>query len=261
MDNEIEKFKAQVNRNIEQLGKDEELYSLSIQWSHAVSKHNWVYNFTCMGVPVIQAPNDLWALQEIAWKVKPDLIIETGVARGGSLIWSACLLALLDMAERPRISKDEVIENTRRKVIGIDVDIRAHNRDVISQHPMSSYIELIEGSSVSLDLVDYVKKSLEGYTSVLVLLDSNHTHDHVLAELNLYSNFVSRESYIIVSDTVIEDMPDGHVTDRPWGRGNSPKSAVHEFLSSNDQFVIDEGIHNKLQITSSPHGFLRRVSG
>jgi len=217
------------------------------------------YNFTWMGRPVIQYPQDIVAVQELIWAVKPDLVIETGIAHGGSLVLSASMLALLDMADA--IESGELMDprQPRRKVIGIDVDIRTHNREAIEAHPMASRITMIEGSSISPESVAEVCAAAEGYSRVLVLLDSNHTHDHVLRELELYSPMVGKGSYLVVYDTVIEDMPSDLVGERAWGHGNNPKTAVWEFLKSNQRFVIDHEIEAKLLITVAPDGYLQCV--
>lgn len=219
------------------------------------------YNFTWLGLPIIQYPQDMVAVQELIWQVKPDLIIETGIAHGGSLILSASMLALLDLAEAtesgatsidPRVSK--------RKVLGIDIEIRAHNRAAIEAHPMFSRIQIIEGSSIAQEVIDQVCEVARQYSRIMVFLDSMHTHDHVLAELEAYAPLVSPASYCVVFDTIIEDMPDDMFPDRPWGKGNNPKTAVWEFLKNNKRFEIAKMIENKLLITVAPGGYLKCVS-
>ena len=197
------------------------------------NKHNYSYHFEFLGRPLIQYPQDIVQIQELIWQVKPDLIIETGIAHGGSLILSASMLSLLDVIDGldPRLSD--------RKVIGIDIDIRKHNRKALEDHPLGFKLQLIEGSSVDEDIARNVHKLAHGYAKVLVLLDSNHTHDHVLTELKLYSPLVSVGSYCVVFDTGIEDLPPGSFPDKPWGIGNNPKTAIHEWLSSKPGFSID----------------------
>ena len=258
--NEIEKFKTEVTENIKGLGADSSLQSISRKWVEAVSPHKWAYNFTWMGRPAIQFPNDAWAVQEIIWETRPDLIIEAGIAHGGSLIFSASMLALLDLSDAIESGKPLDPSVSTRKVLGIDVDIRSHNRKEIESHPMFSRIEMIEGSSIESSIIDQVKGIASGYSHVMVLLDSNHTHEHVLKELLGYANLTSPGCYCCVFDTLIEDMPNHLFPDRPWGPGNNPKTAVHEFLKSNDNFVIDSDIHNKLSITVAPDGFLKRIA-
>lgn len=206
--------------------------------------YRYSYNFTWLGRPIIQFPEDVMAYQEIVWRVKPDVIVETGIAHGGSLILSA---SLLEMAGRPA------------KVIGIDVDIRAHNRTAIEAHPMAKRIEMIEGSSIDPAVVEDVKRRCAGAERVLVVLDSMHTHGHVLAELEAYAPLVSVGSYCIVFDTVIEDMRPDAFPDRPWGRGDNPKTAVHAFLARTDSFEIDRTVQDKLLLTVAPDGYLRRT--
>ncbi|MCD4833163.1 MAG: cephalosporin hydroxylase family protein [Bacteroidales bacterium] len=229
---------------IEELGKDKDVKEITQQWFNKVSEYEYSYHFTWLGLPIIQFPQDIIALQEIIWQVKPDLIIETGIARGGSLIFHASMLELL---------------NNDGQVVGIDIDIRKHNRDEIEKHPMFKRITLLEGSSVCDEIIEKATELAKGKNKILVLLDSNHTHDHVLEELKLYSKFVSKDSYLIVYDTVVEDMPNELWNDRPWGKGNNPKTAVWEFLKTNSDFEIDKSIDNKLLITVAPDGYLKKV--
>jgi cephalosporin hydroxylase len=207
-------------------------------------RFKYTYHFEWLGRPVIQLPQDLIAMQEIIWRVKPDLIIETGIALGGSLIFYASMLELL--------SGDG-------HVVGIDIDIRPHNRVEIENHPMFRRIIMIQGSSIDEEVARQVTDFSEGRQRVLVVLDSNHTHEHVSKELALYSPLVTRDSYLVVCDTVIEDVPDDLIRDRPWGKGNNPKTAVWEFLKTTDRFVIDQEYNDKLLITVAPDGYLRCV--
>lgn len=252
-------FRAEVEENIDGLVADADLQALSQLWVRQAAPYKWAYNFSWLGRPAIQFPNDAWALQELVWITKPDLIIETGIAHGGSLIYSASLLAMLDLCEASE--RGEMLDPARpmRKVLGIDIDIRAHNREAIEAHPMAARIEMIEGSSVDPQTVAQVKAVAERFERVLVCLDSNHTHDHVLAELEAYTPMVTPGSYCVVYDTLVEDMPAHLSDDRPWGPGNSPKSAVHAFVKDRSDFEIDRRIDRKLQITVAPDGFLKRV--
>ncbi|MCC1495301.1 cephalosporin hydroxylase family protein [Alcanivorax sp. 1008] len=217
------------------------------------------YNFFWQGRPIIQYPQDIVAMQELIWSVRPDLIIETGIAHGGSLIFSASMLALLDMYDA--IESGQVLDPSKssRKVIGVDIDIRAHNRVAVEQHPMASRITMIQGSSVATDVVEQVKALAAGYSRVLVCLDSNHTHEHVLAELEAYAPLVTKGSYCVVFDTLIEDMPEDAYPDRPWGPGNNPKTAVWEYLKGHPEYEIDAHIHQKLMVTVAPDGFLKKI--
>lgn len=257
---DFESFEDEVRRNIEGLSYDVDIQALSRLWIREISRHKYAYNFTWAGRPAIQFPNDAWALQEIIWSVRPDLIIETGIAHGGSLIFSASMLALLDMADAIQAGNTFDPSLSSRKVVGIDVDIRAHNRLAIEAHPMASRIQMIEGSSVSPDVVFQVNEISKGFSSVLVCLDSNHTHEHVLAELMAYAPLTSMGSYCVVFDTLIEDMPSDLFPNRPWGPGDNPKTAVWEFLRSHPEFEIDRSVQYKLLITAAPDGFLRRLS-
>ena len=229
------------------------------------------YNFTWLSRPVIQYPQDMVAMQELVWQVQPDLIIETGIAHGGSLILSASLLALLDYCEAVAAGQTLDPRATRRRVLGIDIDIRTHNRTAIEAHPLAHRIDMIQGSSIAPEIIAQVQAVAKGYERVLVCLDSNHTHEHVLAELEAYAPLVSRDSYCVAFDTVVEDLPDELVRDRPWGKGDNPKTAVREYLrrirnegrkamdGSSLGFEIDRTIENKLLLTVAPDGYLKRT--
>jgi cephalosporin hydroxylase len=257
--NQNEKFQKEVHDNIVSLGKNTDLQELSRIWVRKTSPYKWSYNFSWFGRPAIQFPNDAWAMQELIWKIRPDLIIETGIAHGGSLIFSASMLALLDICEA--INSGTVFDpkKSRRKVLGLDIDIRQHNREAIEAHPMSSRIQMIQGSSIAPEVIEQAKVVAKNYQRVLVCLDSNHTHDHVLAELEAYAPLTSVGSYCIVFDTVIEDMPKSMFSDRPWGPGNSPKTAAREYLKTHPEFRIDKQIENKLLITVAPDGYLKKI--
>ena len=218
------------------------------------------YNFEWLGRPIIQYPQDIVAMEEIIWQVRPDLIIETGIAHGGSLIFSASMLALLDVCDAIEQKKSIDPSKSSRKVLAVDIDIRAHNREAIEAHPMASRIQMIQGSSIAPDIVDQVKKIAADYRTVLVCLDSNHTHEHVLAELKAYGPLVTKGSYCVVFDTIVEDLPPELFPDRPWGPGDNPKTAVWEFLKSHPEFQIDKSIDHKLLISVAPDGFLLKVS-
>lgn len=217
------------------------------------------YNYHWMGRPIIQYPQDMVAMQELVWNVKPDLIIETGIAHGGSLIMNASFLAILDYCDA--ISSGEMLDpkTPKRKVLGVDIDIRPHNLEAIKNHPMSNRIDMIQGSSIDPTIIQEVKEYTKGYKNIMVCLDSNHTHDHVLAELQAYADLTSKGSYCVVFDTVVEDMPKPLSGDRPWGPGDNPKTAVWKFLKNNSDFEIDADIQNKLLITVAPDGYLKRI--
>lgn len=255
---EIERFKAEVEANIESLGRDSDLQALSRVWVREISRHKYAYNFRWLGRPAIQFPNDAWAMQEIIWAVRPDLIIETGIAHGGSLVFSASMLALLELCDAAERGETVDPRKPARKVLGIDIDIRAHNRAAIEAHPMASRIEMIQGSSISAEVIAQVKAIAANHSKVLICLDSNHTHEHVLAELEAYAPLTSPGSYCVVFDTLVEDMPADMFPDRPWGPGNNPKTAVHEYLRSHPEFTIDKAIDHKLLISVAPDGYLRR---
>jgi cephalosporin hydroxylase len=212
-----------------------------------------------MGRPAIQFPNDAWAMQELIWKVRPDLIIETGIAHGGSLMFNASMLAMLDMCDAIEAGESMDPKISKRKVLGVDIDIRAHNRAAIEAHPMASRIQMIQGSSIDSSTIEQVHKVAANYSRVLVCLDSNHTHEHVLAELQAYAPLVSVGSYCVVFDTIVEDMPGDLFPDRPWGPGDNPKTAVREFLKANEDFSVDLSIDHKLLISVAPEGYLQRT--
>jgi cephalosporin hydroxylase len=266
-----EDFSGVVRNNIAEMSKDREFLGLSNVWIREAIRYNYAQNFSWLGRPIMQVPQDIYAFQEIIWRVQPDLIIETGIAHGGSLVMSASMLALLDYCAA--VANHETLDpgKSARRVVGIDVDIRAHNRAGIESHPLAHLIDMIQGSSVDPDVVGKVKATAQGFRRILVSLDSNHTHQHVLAELEAYAPLTSLGSYCIVWDTGVEDLPKGFCADRPWGKGNNPKTAVREYLArlgANRQsaapgaplsFEIDKVIEAKLMITAAPDGFLRRV--
>jgi len=223
----------------------------------SVAAH-YSYNFFWMGRPIIQYPQDMVALQEIVWATRPDVIVETGIAHGGSLILSASLLAMLDLCDATETGEMLDPRAPKRSVVGVDIDIRAHNRTAIEAHPLSNRITMIEGSSIDDAIVAQVRAAVGDAARVLVCLDSNHTHDHVLAELQAYAPMVTPGSYCIVFDTLIEDMPADAYPDRPWGPGDNPKSAVHAWLPDNPEFEIDKQIDHKLLVSVAPDGFLHR---
>ncbi len=229
---------------IARMAADAHVASLARDFFNATCRFDYSYNFSWLGRPIIQFPQDIVAMQEIIWQVKPDLIFETGIAHGGSLVFSASMLELIG---------GEGI------VLGVDIDIRAHNRVEIENHPMAKRIKMIQGSSVDEAVAQKVYEIARGRKRIMVMLDSNHTHDHVSKELQLYSRLVTKGSYLVVFDTVVEDMPAGFFPDRPWGKGNNPKTAVREFLKTNRRFEIDREIENKLLITVAPSGYLKCI--
>ena len=239
-----EEFNRRNREVIGRMAADEEMRWQTREWMASATRYEYSYHFTWLGRPIIQFPQDIVATQEIIWRVRPDLIIETGIARGGSLIFSASMLELL--------GGDGL-------VVGVDVDIREHNRVEIERHPLARRIKMVQGSSVDESVVRRVAAYAEGRPTVLVMLDSNHTHEHVLRELELYSPLVTPGSYLIVYDTLIEQMPEDMYPERPWGRGDNPLTAVREFLSGNADFEVDREVEEKLLVTVAPGGYLRRV--
>lgn len=257
--NPNQSFEHEVKQNIAELRNDEGLRTKSLDWMSDITQKRYAYNFKWLGRPIIQIPQDMVAIQELIWKIRPDLVIETGIAHGGSLILSASMLALLDYCDAVESGQALDPKATRRRVLGIDIDIRAHNREAIEAHPMAHRIDMLQGSSIAPEIIAEVRQRAQGHERVLVILDSNHTHEHVMAELDAYASLVSPGSYCVVFDTVIEDLPAGMYPDRPWDVGDNPKTAVRDFLSRNNDFVVDEDIETKLLITVAPGGYLRRL--
>ena len=245
MNNPIEQFKEELKERIQSNESNDELLAAAEVFNIASNKAQYSYNFSWMGRPIIQYPQDMIAMQEIIWELKPDLIIETGIAHGGSLIYYASILELIGKGE----------------VLGIDIDIREHNKLEIEKHPMFKRITMIQGSAIDPVIVDEVRKRTEGKQVVLVVLDSNHTHEHVLAELKFYAPFVSLNSYIVVYDTIVEKLPQNYLPGliRPWGKGDNPMTAVTSFLAQQSGFEIDHSINNKLLISVAPDGYLKRT--
>ncbi len=252
-------FEAESAERVARIGADADIKEMTAGFLRRSIELQYSYNYFWMGRPIIQYPQDIVAMQEIVWKTRPDLIIETGVAHGGSLILSASLLALLDMTDAIENKTTLDVLQPRRKVLGIDIDIREHNRAAIEAHPMSNRISMLQGSSVADDILSQVREFAAPFERVLVCLDSNHTHDHVLAELEAYSPLVTADSYCVVFDTVVEDLPQDMYPDRPWNKGANPKTAVWEFLKTHPEFEIDRALQDKLQITVAPDGFLKRI--
>lgn len=266
-----EVFKAENAAKISTYKRDKAWQDISNQWVRRALEQRYVYNFSWMGRPIIQLPQDMQIFQEIVWEVQPDLIIETGIAHGGSLVFSASLLALLEYNDAATSGGVVDPQQPVRRVLGVDIDIREHNRAAIKAHPMNSRIDMIQGSSVSEDVIQQVRAAAAKAKRVLVCLDSNHTHEHVLQELKLYAPLVSKNSYCIVFDTIVEDMPAELYPDRPWSPGDNPKTAVHAYLKYLDsqkllgldgsplQFKIDYEVEDKLLLTVAPDGFLKRL--
>ena len=240
----IDDFDNERKESIRALGNNDELKSISNDWIKKSSLLKYSYNFDWLGRPIIQFPQDIIAMQEIIWNTKPDLIIETGIARGGSLIFYSSMLELI---------------SDSGSVIGIDVDIHEHNRKEIEQHPMFKRIKLLEGSSIDKSIINEVFNIAKNAKKILVCLDSNHTHEHVLEEMKVYSPLVKKGSYLVVFDTIIDDLPADFFPDRPWGKGNNPKTAVDKFLKNNDRFEVDESIQNKLLISVASNGYLKCI--
>ena len=236
-------FENKNNKLIKTMSKDLEFRKQSDDWFKKSLKYEYSYHFSWLGRPIIQYPQDILAVQEIIWKVKPDLIIETGIAHGGSLILSASILELIGKGE----------------VVGIDIDIRKHNKKEIEKHSLFKRITMIKGSSINKEIIKKVQDLAKGKKKIMVILDSNHTHDHVFKELMAYAPLVSKGGYLIIFDTIIQNMPEEFTKKRPWGKNNNPKTAVNKFLKLNDRFKIDKKLESKLLITAAPDGYLKCI--
>ena len=239
-----ETFEQEKKKNIAKQASDSSLHGLALDFVRESARYNYSYHFTWMGRPIIQFPQDIITVQEIIWNTRPDLIIETGIAHGGALVFYASMIELL---------------GNDGHVVGIDIEIREHNRWAIDEHSMRKRISMIEGSSTDPAVVAQVYEMAKSKRRVMVLLDSNHTHDHVLRELEVYSPLVSKGSYLVVFDTAIEDVPETLFEGRPWGKGNNPKTAVLQFLKTTKRFVVDDDVSSKLLITVSPGGYLKCI--
>lgn len=239
-DDPIAAFAREVAENIERQGQDTDVQALSRIWMRETVPSKYSYNFSWLGRPIIQYPQDIIALQEIVWRTRPELIIETGIAHGGSLVFFASMLELMGGDGR---------------VLGIDVEIRPHNRKAIEAHPLAKRIDMIEGSSIDAGVAAAVASKAAGKRT-MVVLDSNHTHAHVAAELEAYAPLVSKGCYLVVLDTIVEDMPADFFGNRPWGPGDNPKTAAREFVQNSDRFVVDRTIDHKLLISVGPEGYL-----
>ena len=227
---------------IAKMHADEELKARIAELRSDFVRYRYTYNFTWLDRPIIQLPEDVMMIQELIWQTKPDVVVETGIAHGGSLILHASILELL---------------GGDRFVVGVDIDIREHNRKALEEHQLYNRLRLIEGSSIDADIVSQVRSHCEGKERVMVLLDSNHTHEHVLEELRAYHDLVNEGMFLVVLDTAIEDLPDEFFDDRPWNKTDNPKTAVWEFLKENDRFVIDKEVEDRLMFTVAPDGYLR----
>ena len=255
---QTQQFQQERKDAIDGYARDAAFETLSQDWLRESMGRRYVYNFDWLGRPIIQYPQDMVAVQELIWATRPDVVVETGIAHGGSLILSASILAMLDYADAVAEGTTLDPAHPRRRVVGIDIDIRGHNRSAIEAHPMASRITMIEGSAIAQDTVQKVRAAVGDAQRVMVCLDSMHTHDHVLEELRAYGPMVTSGCYLLVFDSLVEDLPPGFFADRPWDVGNNPKTAVHAWLPDNPAFEIDSAMATKLQVTVAPDGFLLR---
>jgi cephalosporin hydroxylase len=235
-------------RQTHAIGSPEAFAAISRAWLRSGWDSKYVYSFTWMGRPIIQLPEDMLRMQEVLYELKPDVIIETGVAHGGSLVFYASLCKAMG----------------RGRVLGIDIEIRSHNRAAIEAHELYPWISLIEGSSVAPDTIALAREQVAPNETVIVLLDSNHTKEHVLAELNAYAPLVSVGSYIVAMDGIMGQVVGAPRTQPDW-TWNNPLSAVAEFVSHNDmfqvvepRFLFNEGLITE-RVTYWPGAFVKRV--
>jgi cephalosporin hydroxylase len=242
-------FEQEIAERVSANAGDKELARAAREFTVASIVGRYSYNFSWLGRPIIQYPQDIVAMQELIWSVKPDLIIETGIAHGGSLIFSASMLELNSVCGGP----------SDAFVLGIDIDIRSHNRAAIEAHPLARRIRMVQGSSIDPEIIAQTAAVARDRNRVMVCLDSNHTHDHVLSELEAYAALTSVGSYCVVFDTVVEDLPADMYPERPWGPGNNPKTAVWEYLKQHPGFEVDERMNHKLMVSVAPSGYLKRV--
>lgn len=255
----MDDFQSEMAKRISATSEYPDMCQAGANFMLASIKPKYSYNFAWLGRPIIQYPQDMVAIQELIWSIKPDLIIETGIAHGGSLIFSASMLALLDYTDAVESGQSLDPKASRRRVLGVDIDIRPHNRAAIEAHPMAHKIDMIQGSSIDPEIIAKAHEYAKKYDRILVCLDSNHTHAHVLSELEAYAPLTSKDSYCVVFDTIIEDLSADMFPDRPWGPGDNPKTAVWEYLKSHPEFVIDKQIDHKLLISVAPDGYLKRI--
>lgn len=252
-------FKSESVARLKSVAQNAELLDTAHNFLVQSTANGYSYNFHWVGRPIIQYPQDIMATQELIYEIKPDLIIETGIAHGGSLCLSASILALLEHEEAIKNGTQLDPTQPKRFVLGVDIEIRQHNREAIEKHFLSNRIKMIEGSSIDQDIIEKVKDFSKDFKKILVLLDSNHTHTHVLEELRAYAPLVSDGSYCVVFDTLIENMPEDMYPNRSWGPGNNPMTAVHQYLSENHDFKVDTEIDCKLLVSVANNGYLKRT--
>jgi cephalosporin hydroxylase len=252
-------FDSETSKEIASMNSNLEFKQSSYDWMAEANSLKYSYHFSWLGRPVIQYPQDIVAIQELIWKVKPDLIIETGIAHGGSLILSASILTMIEYQEAVANGTHLDPNNPSRRVLAVDIDIREHNKVEILRSAFASRIEMLEGSSTDPSIVQEIKVRAEQAKVVMVVLDSNHTEAHVYEELKAYADLVTIDSYCVVMDTIVEYLPNDSYPDRPWDKGDNPATAVNRFLSENNSFVVDSDVDAKLGITVAPGGYLRRT--
>lgn len=238
-----EDFEASKRENARKQAADPQLTKLTNEFLTVSDRHNYFYQWTWCGLPLIQLPADIVALQELVWTCQPDVVVETGIAWGGSMVFFASIMELVG----------------KGRVIGVDVVLPDKNREAISRYPFSKRIELVHGSSIDPTVIAGVKAMIKPGEKVMVILDSNHTHEHVLEELRAYAPLVSQGQYLIVSDTIVEDLPPQTHRKRPWGPGNNPKTALRAYMQETDRFEVDQYLNDKILTTCMPDGYVRCI--
>lgn len=228
----------------EGMSQDKDLKKKAMEVLVEADKHRWIHQTKWFGQAILNLPQDMFAIQEIIYRTRPKFIIETGVAWGGSLLFYSTLMEVLG----------------GEKIIGIDLYMPPDLKERLNSYgKLSSRLALIEGSSVDESTVERVRSITGGSKEVMLILDSYHTHEHVLKELRLYSPFVGKGFYIVCGDTVVEDIPEQTHRTRPWGPGDNPKTALRQFLLENDRFIVDKKTENKLLFTCNPDGYVQCV--
>ena len=241
----VDKFHEERKNDIKLMEKDTKFKEMSLKWMLHADKYKYTYNFSWLGRPIIKFPSDMMVQQELIWKLKPDLIIETGIAHGGSIIFSASMMEMTGV---------------KGEVVAVDIDIREHNKKLIKKHPMYKRITMYEGSSLDPSIIKKIKQHKKNKKRVMVILDSLHTHEHVLKELKIYTPFVTLGSYCILPDTFIEFFPSGYYShNRPWDVGNNPYTAMKSFLRKNKKFTIDKQLSSKAMISETIDGYIKRI--
>ncbi len=236
-------FNEEKKENIKKAYDNPELHKSALDFITKSDQHNYAYNWTWLDMPIIQMPEDIMLVQEIIWETKPDIIIETGIAWGGSVVLYASILELIGKGQ----------------VLAIDKVLPQHNIDAIMKYNFSSRIKLFEGSSIDESIVNAIRDIIKPTDKVMVLLDSNHTHAHVYEELKIWESFVTSGQYLVISDTIVEEIPEQTHRSRSWGHGDNPMTALNQFLSENNKFTRENDYNHKAICSFTRNGYLKRI--